>query len=299
MFAGHTQSLGYDGTKGPIWNVNPNSGIYTLGQAIRNTGLAVTLFPEDPGNDETFYNVRDGDGVVGRGNPYVQNQRLNAPGEPNVADHALVTGNRRPTGALSFLIDGILNHNVRSIALIGYSHGAGSISVLTEALEDRAWVDDEIGQQLRLALVDLFDPLQLSFVTYIDGVAIDHNAGNPTGTFSPEDSYPVIDTRTGVGLIAPEYLLNIYQDSGFQVGPLEFFARDGVPVHGEELDEEEGEDLGLIVGETLIQINTDADPRWPQGLDHFQHPRILLGIAEDETVRRIVFDAMVSLFFEL
>jgi hypothetical protein len=145
-FSGHTQSRGTHGVGGRIWSIF-DVGARQIGQTIYDTfgpgaggQWAVTMFPEDPGNDNFAVLARCGDGVIGRGNPWHGDQRVDALG--------------RPTGALAFLVDAILNHNVNRVGLFGYSHGAGSVQILMKALAQEAYRMPALRDALLTVLLD-------------------------------------------------------------------------------------------------------------------------------------------------
>jgi len=163
-FAGHTQSLGFNGIQGQIWDIDPKTGTYQIGQLIVDSPTydfaAVTLFPEDPGNF-SFVRLADcGDGVLGTKNPFSGNARVNARGKER-------------TGALNFVIDAIKHHGVNHIGLFGYSHGAASARLLIQSLAHEASYDSDLLNRF------IFGDINFWWSSYIDAIHINFtDSGN-------------------------------------------------------------------------------------------------------------------------
>ncbi len=277
-FAGHTQSRGFKGTRGNIWDVAQGSGIYQIADNIRNTynNFAVTLFPEDPGNQFFLNTDRCGDGVLGRANPFA-------------AGDARVDAGGQATGALAFITDAITQHNVTNIGLVGYSHGGGSVQLLVQALAQEAWRNDALRERLQGIVgggVNFF------WTGYIDAVNV-----NLTGTGDSLDSY-------GTPFSEIEFPIEVMQNVAFPVavGTVKHFNiyqrgaippwRDGTIVDGDPLDPVQWSDVSDGWGRDPIHFEehfTDTGAgTWPQGLDHTNKGNSGRGIAEDDDVQRIL-----------
>ncbi len=265
-FAGHTQSRGTHGTNGQIWRIQDVppyvAGAWEIGDAIRrnNPGWAVTMFPEDPGNDSAAVLPRCGDGVLGRGNPYYNDARVDA--------------NNQPTGALQFLIDAIVLHGVTRVGLFGYSHGGGSLHLLMRALGFRANNNTPLFNRLR----GIGAPqVRFFWSAYIDAVdiAATVQSGQIVDAFGlsgAETQYPFGVIPQGPFGIGTEFHYNAYQLIGF--GPF----GDGRPISGTELDPE----LWPHHSSRLRQEYAEL-PGWPRPTDHTNVRG--RGIAEDDDVQ--------------
>jgi len=283
-FAGHTQSMGWRGYLGQIWQVRPERpghpvGVRTIANRIRNdprfANWAITLFPEDPGNGTFTNRERCSDGVLGAVNPFRGNARINAdtPGQT--------------TGALDFLIDAILRRGIRRVGLFGYSHGAGSIRTLIEALAYRAGQDTPAGLRDRLTGLDLRPPVNFFWTAYVDGINVDFStsAWDAYGQRLAEEQFP-FTTIPGVFLtFGTVHHYNAYQD--WTLWPW----RDRVPLGGARLNRDVWELIWGRDGANFWEDHAESDdPRWPHGTDHTN--RAGRGIAEDETVRARLFNSL-------
>ena len=279
-FAGHTQSNGFDSSQGRIWGVDARTGARRIAEqfALRMPWAAHTLFPEDPGNSRATSLGICGDGVLGKENFRQQGLRVDA--------------NGNPTGALAFLVDAIMNHNVVNVGLWGYSHGGGSVELLTEALALTA--TQTPGLQQRLREVTFF------YAGYIDAVHIEltgnANAPGATGAPTPETGLPIhILQNTAFGpVIRPEWMTNIHQ----RVIPfIPFFVnRDGIPLQGTDLDYDEWLQLGGNP-DWWGQVDTDSEQNanlWPDGLDHTNNGGH--GIAESRRVQNFIVQQAINAF---
>jgi hypothetical protein len=276
-FSGNTQSKGSFGTRGQIWQIDHDpsdpykrKGVYELGQRIAEfrPNWAVSLFPEDPGNDIFSGIDRAGDGVIGRANPTRQNQRVDA--------------NGNPTGALPFFVDAIKNRGIRKIGLFGYSHGGGAVDLLMKTLAYLAQSD----VQLRDRLTSFSNPVKFFWSAYIDAVNINYTTTGgvieATGTPDAETSFPR-GLISGTGVISTLWHYNAYQL--FALPPF----GDGIVVAGTELN---ADAWGLDPNHLRQDYCDIGDPRWPNGLDHTQ--RKLRGIAENVTVQDLVFASVLQ-----
>jgi hypothetical protein len=230
------------------------------------------MFPEDPGNDNFAVLARCGDGVIGRGNPWHGDQRVDALG--------------RPTGALAFLVDAILNHNVNRVGLFGYSHGAGSVQILMKALAQEAYRMPA----LRDALLTALGAPRVNFfwTTYIDAIHINFQVVNPgvfetTGTPFAEYRFPIEAIPASPWLsIGSWWHYNAYQQ-------WTLFFRDG--------------DLGRdrdFFRETYAE---PSNPNFPNGTDHItridRRGRVRgHGIAENQDVQALVISYLWQAFYD-
>jgi len=186
------------------------------------------MFPEDPGNDNFAVLNRCGDGVLGRGNPYHGNARVDA--------------NGNSTGALAFLIDAIMNHGVNRVGLFGYSHGGGAVQLLMEALASEAARLPALREKL---LSPLGAPrVNFFWSAYIDAVHIDLDVlggglFEADGKAGAELDFPIEPIPASPYLsIGTWWHYNAHQQG--TIPPW----RDGVPVSGTELDSDDWFDSG-------------------------------------------------------
>ncbi|WP_428936971.1 hypothetical protein [Fontivita pretiosa] len=289
-FAGHTQSRGTHGIGGQIWSIF-DVGARTIGQQIRDTfgqlanPWAVTMFPEDPGNDNFAVRLRCGDGVLGRANPYHGDARVDAHGNP--------------TGALAFLIDAIMNRGVTRVGLFGYSHGGGSVQMLMEALASEAGRLPALRERL---LTGLGAPrVNFFWTAYIDAIHIDLEVLG--GGLFEAIGAPVAEARYPIEPIPDSPYLSIgtwWHYNAYQQWTLLF--RDGVPLGGTELDEDEWFELGR--DRDFVRQNY-AEPAggWPLGTDHTsrvdRRGRIRgRGIAEDVAVQSLLTTSLTQAYID-
>ena len=230
-FSGHTQSKGRSGNEGPIWDIDPSSGVYEIGTTLADEGWVVTLFPEDPGNQEIVDPAPDegidlcGDGVIG---------------------HLDTRDGVRYGGALEFAVDAIRNHGVKYIIPFGYSHGGGAVDMFTELLAGVLQRETDL----------LFKFAGMPWSAYIDAMDIDFEADGSEATgktyYKTAESDGFAWSENDVPELSSHHF-NIFQDPP-PLFPFEF--------NGNFLYDNPR-------GVVLHEIRTDGLPGiWPEGLDH-------------------------------
>ena len=236
-FGGHTQSAGHDDQHGPIWDVDPTAGVYKIGEEMKKRGHMVTLFPEDPGNQVTE-------------NPFDPDEGLAGCGDGVLGHVPEGQDGRRVGGAMAFMIDAILTHGVTELAFFGYSHGGGSVRLITQFLQDLKdtgtipGINSIVLSDNRQVFMPLapgpFQNIQVKWSAYIDAVHVAYdNQGDATGAPTAEEGY-----ATG-----SQAFFNIYQEADV----LDSGTLDGGMILNTQ---------GALPG-AVWQINTDDEPDDP------------------------------------
>jgi hypothetical protein len=237
-FGGHTQSEGKTNPdthirSGAVWNVDKKAGVYEIGQFMRQRNYMVTLFPEDPGNDEKDNLALCGDGIIG-----------------------LEKDGTRKGGALDFLVKAVNKQHpgqreaVRKVALFGYSHGGGSVEILAAFIKT-LMEQNTVTVGNKTYISEVFRDVSFLWAGYIDAVDVSYGNGDTTGQLDPLDAFP------GAAPAEAGAFFNIFQDGG---------------LHGKFVTSQRPQGFPRVDGDGRdTEIDTEpegGDNRWPDGLTH-------------------------------